>query len=286
MSNELIWLKLRFRLLGDMHVGERKWGYVRSGRAYVPGWTIWGALTNFLKRKGRIPGSFERVGNWLNENFWFSHLTLTADIKIKDNDEPVQAAFLPVEARGGDTVFQWVRRGDRSQLPVNKSTPRPMSYRHGVVRQPSPLAGTMGNLFLTEALSGPRLRPFYLEGFAWAAEGAELRLETGDAIAIGGNRTSSNAVLKFECIEPRNETTKNLVLSHLKYLGEKAFAGNLERIVLRRTKENSSGGFGENIVDWGLHLEPGWEALNKPMPQTSPGRERDGWRHGTVELMD
>ena len=62
-------------------------------------------------------------------------------------------------------------------------------------------------------------------------------------------------------------------------------AGDLERIVLRRTRSadgKKSKGFGQHFEDWGCHLAPGWDGPTGP--EYAPVRDSaEGFRHGTVQ---
>ena len=41
-----MWYKLVFKQIQPIHIGYRKWGVVNETRLFIPGQTIWGALTN------------------------------------------------------------------------------------------------------------------------------------------------------------------------------------------------------------------------------------------------
>lgn len=278
------WYTICFRIIGDLHVGARKWGFVRSGRAYLPGWTLWGALTNFLKSTGKRPGTFEEVGRWLNTHFWIGHSTLMT--RLPDTEEGTLFAFIPVVRMPNHrTVFQWQAIGV-PQPPPERCPAQPMAYRHGVVRQPALDEGTLGNLFLTETISSPRNNPFFLQGWIMAAAGERLPLSLGDCLPIGGSRTAGGASLVLEGFEEQADL-RDLPdgLSHLRCPEGGGVAGTLERIVLRRTLENDPRGFGGKIVDWGLHLRPGWQSGPQHVLSVRPFRDQEkGWLHGTVTL--
>ena len=49
------WYKLRFKQNQPIHIGSTKWGVVNKTEIFIPGWTMWGALTKtfnqYSKRK-------------------------------------------------------------------------------------------------------------------------------------------------------------------------------------------------------------------------------------------
>ncbi len=117
----------------------------------------------------------------------------------------------------------------------------------------------------------------------------------GDALRVGGNRQVSGAEIVCEAVEPCPDELRQqfLLLQHLRCNpadNAAALSGELERIVLRRTRtedgwrSDNSGrsGFGQHHVDWGCHLAPGWNGLKEQDCQ--PVQAEDGsFRHGTVE---
>ncbi|MEG6570505.1 hypothetical protein EDC21_11810 [Thermohydrogenium kirishiense] len=45
------WYKLIFKQNQPIHIGSSKWGVISETEIFIPGWTMWGALTNeYLKR--------------------------------------------------------------------------------------------------------------------------------------------------------------------------------------------------------------------------------------------
>lgn len=75
----MAWTKypLIFKLLSPMHIGFRKVGNLMQTRGYVPGKTIWAALTSRLTRdsgKAAMSQDYVAVGNLVNTHFRFSYL--------------------------------------------------------------------------------------------------------------------------------------------------------------------------------------------------------------------
>lgn len=88
-----------------------------------------------------------------------------------------------------------------------------------------------------------------------------------------------------------NEVEKNNLL-HLQHLrcdpanSSLALTGELERIVLRRTRSangEKTSRFGQHFVDWGIHLAPGWEGPREQRYKPILDKKRES-RHGTVQL--
>jgi hypothetical protein len=271
------WLRVRFRLLGNLHVGLSRWGYVRSGRPYLPGWTLWGALTNFFKRQGRMPGSFTEVGNRLNESCWLGHLYLQAE---KDEQ---RITFLPgLDERSGRIDFQW-RKLDAAGIagsPVDEKSP--MTFNPGVVRSTKGGADSQGQLFLTEMIWGKWRSSLWLVGNIGLADDQTIPLQVGDRLVVGGKRQTSGAEIILETMDENQDTPLVLDPCHLALEGQPGIKGVLERIVMRRTKEGK--GFGRHFVDWGIHLTPGWSPFPLPDRTLDPVwvSEQSEFRHGIM----
>ncbi len=64
------------KLLSPLHIGKRKSRNLMETREYVPGKTLWGALTARITKDyfGGNPKIYEKVGNFLNENIRFGYL--------------------------------------------------------------------------------------------------------------------------------------------------------------------------------------------------------------------
>ncbi|SHH22224.1 hypothetical protein SAMN02745221_01959 [Thermosyntropha lipolytica DSM 11003] len=45
------WKKLIFKQKQPLHIGALKWGVINETGIFIPGWTMWGALTNLYLRK-------------------------------------------------------------------------------------------------------------------------------------------------------------------------------------------------------------------------------------------
>ncbi|MGH2332406.1 hypothetical protein [Thermoanaerobacter mathranii] len=66
----MIWFKLIFKQNQPIHIGSVKWGVINETEIFIPGWTMWGALTNqFLRTIGfrKIESAkkfFEKITNF------------------------------------------------------------------------------------------------------------------------------------------------------------------------------------------------------------------------------
>ncbi len=267
------WFRLRFRLTGSLHVGSGRWGYVRRGRPYLPGWTLWGALTNLSKRNGKITGmdTFTKVGQYLDHNFWLGHLTLLQAI---DGNREIR--YLPTQdAASGKTVFQWLNNDNK---PVSDCKP-PLAFRAGVVRG-RPDNDPLGRHFITEAIGSSELNPYHLGGWYLSNNGHQLPLEIGDRLPVGGNRQTSGAVITLVAHEDSGEPNLGLCSHYrLDCKSLMTVSGAVERIVMRRTKEEE--GFGRCYLDWGLHAAPGWQFADG-VKKLSPVKVKTFFFHGTV----
>lgn len=73
--------RIILKLLSPLHIGNRKSRNLMETREYVPGKTLWGALTARITRDyfGSNPKLYEKVGNFLNENIRFGYLWPSLD---------------------------------------------------------------------------------------------------------------------------------------------------------------------------------------------------------------
>lgn len=282
------WYKISFRLSGSLHVGSGRWGFVLPCRPYVPGWTLWGALVVLLKKTGRWPGGYGEIGRAVNERCWLGHFFLEM------NQDNRTYRHLPAVDRnkGGKTVFAW---RDNDENPVDTLS-SPTFFRHGVVRSNEQNQDSLGRLFLTESVQARQDASYRLRGIIfYDGINNEPPFHVKDRLHIGGNRQVSGAEITCLTVEPLDDSDKNeeernnlLRFQHLRCdpaNSSLALTGELERIVLRRTRSangEKSDGFGQHFVDWGIHLAPGWqEALEH---QYKPTFDKNGeFRHGTVQ---
>ena len=63
MANEERWYEVTFKQIQPIHIGYRKHGVISETRIFIPGQTMWGALTNaYYKKTGEYDKSlFENI---------------------------------------------------------------------------------------------------------------------------------------------------------------------------------------------------------------------------------
>ncbi|ACJ75314.1 hypothetical protein THA_854 [Thermosipho africanus TCF52B] len=68
-SSKGIWYKLVFKQVQPIHIGYKRYGVINETRIFIPGWTMWGALTNIY---GLYTGSYEDIDEVFEEIscFW------------------------------------------------------------------------------------------------------------------------------------------------------------------------------------------------------------------------
>ena len=73
--------RIVLKLLSPLHIGKRKYRNLMETREYVPGRTLWGALTARITRDhfGGNPELYGKVGDFLIENFRFGYLWPSLD---------------------------------------------------------------------------------------------------------------------------------------------------------------------------------------------------------------
>ncbi len=75
MVNEDIWYKLTFKQIQPIHIGDNKHGVINETKIFIPGQTMWGALTNAY---------FQKTNNY-NKNLFENVSCFYSQIKNKDN---------------------------------------------------------------------------------------------------------------------------------------------------------------------------------------------------------
>ncbi|MBT1278893.1 RAMP superfamily CRISPR-associated protein [Thermoanaerobacter sp. CM-CNRG TB177] len=113
----MIWYKLIFKQNQPIHIGSVEWGVINETEIFIPGWTMWGALTNqFLKRIGyseikKAKKLFEKITNFYpmirqtekplfpeynKGNFSFENYTTIEEFKYEFVDTIVSTAVEPL----------------------------------------------------------------------------------------------------------------------------------------------------------------------------------------------
>jgi len=71
--------KLTYQILSPLHIGYRKIGNIQSTRYYVPGRTLWGAITARLTREiftRPQPTDYQKIGNYVKKHLIMSYFFL------------------------------------------------------------------------------------------------------------------------------------------------------------------------------------------------------------------
>lgn len=138
--------ELRLRLLAPLHAGWRKVGNLQQTRPYVPGNTLWGALTARLARMRAAQtggvANYQKAGDEIDKGLRFSY-------------------FYPVDdgAPSGNIEWPWVMKSNFDWKFLNSFTGSPVESR----RQTT----TEGGLHETEYIM-PHTRegnPVFLQGY-------------------------------------------------------------------------------------------------------------------------
>lgn len=155
--------RLKFRLLGPLHIGYRKIGNLMQTRSYVPGKNIWAALTARLTRDADKKDYID-IGEKVQNNFRFGYLWPSID--------------------GNKPCFFW-KYDDFDYLFLDSYTSTALDYDAKAAHE--------GSLHETEFIA-PIARngtPVYLLGDLWVNEGQRDLAKWQEAmgnIQIGGER--------------------------------------------------------------------------------------------------
>ncbi|HHW58077.1 MAG TPA: hypothetical protein GXX15_10565 [Clostridia bacterium] len=109
----MIWYKLIFKQSQPIHIGSVEWGVINETEVFVPGWTMWGALTNqFLKRIGyseieRAKKLFEKITNF------YPAIEQKIENSLERKSTVLQELF--PQYKKGDFAFKKSLRNDKSE---------------------------------------------------------------------------------------------------------------------------------------------------------------------------
>ena len=107
------WYKIFFKQNQPIHIGTVEWGVINETEVFIPGWTMWGALTNqFLKTNGfnKIDESkkiFEKITNF----YPVIEQKIGNSLELKS---PVLQELFP-QYKKGDFAFKKSLRNDKSE---------------------------------------------------------------------------------------------------------------------------------------------------------------------------
>ncbi len=202
------------KLLSPLHIGKRKYRNLMETRDYVPGRTLWGALTARIVRDyfdGR-KDMYEKIGNFLNENFRFGYLWPSLDgenpyfpwehedfdylLKSGYMGQPVdytrgatdegqlhEAEFIAPKTRDGRQVYLigdlWVN--DKNGFIASKETLKVQIEGKTVV---------LKDIFNSLQLGGER-------SYGWGRVGEARLLKQENARTIGNVKVTNDVTLNF-----------------------------------------------------------------------------------------
>lgn len=107
------WYKLIFKQNQPIHIGSAEWGVISETEIFIPGWTMWGALTNqFLKRIGyseieRAKKFFEKITNF------YPAIEQKIENSLEGKSLVLQELF--PQYKKGDFAFKKSLRNDKSE---------------------------------------------------------------------------------------------------------------------------------------------------------------------------
>ncbi len=211
--------RIVLKLLSPLHIGKRKYRNLMETREYVPGRTLWGALTARITRDyfGGDPDYYKKIGDFLIQNFRFGYLwpALKKLEDEKDQNETFEIYFpwgigdTNKEEKGKDQtpdhvrlIFKYISHDDFDNLFKFGYMGQPIDYTQNATFE--------GGLHEVEYI-GPKTRngdDVYLIGDIWIKDGVIVGNDTSPSIQINS--------------EKRTIEIKNLINS-LQLGGEKGY---------------------------------------------------------------
>lgn len=179
------------RLMSPLHVGHLAVGNLKRTRHYVPGKTLWGALTARLTRDfPDLGGSYEKIGQRVNEELAFSYFYPALKPEM---DQALYPDYTPNGLRYGS-----------EQIATDKFTWSLISSFASTAVDARRTAAEEASLHEVEFIS-PRDRetgcPVYLVGYVFEQEGCKLpwqdvlnRLQLGGERKYGWGRVCTDVV--------------------------------------------------------------------------------------------
>ncbi|AEH44109.1 protein of unknown function DUF324 [Thermodesulfatator indicus DSM 15286] len=182
------------KLLSPLHIGKRKYRNLMETREYVPGRTLWGALTARITRDhfGADLSKYEEVGTFFHENFRFGYLWPSLDKKNP---------YFPWEKNDFDYLFKF---GYMSQAG---------DYERKVSDE--------GQLHEVEYI-GPKTRDdrdVYLVGDLWVKED----INSSNKGPFEGIRLEKNDLFFIKTKEEQKEISLKKIFGSLQLGGEKGY---------------------------------------------------------------
>jgi len=162
------------KLPSPLHIGKRKYSNLMETREYVPGRTLWGALTARITRDyfSGVPNKYEEIGNFLIKNFRFGYLWPSLD---------KQNPYFPWKYADFDYLFKFgymSQAGDYERKVSDESQLHEVEYIGPKTRDGRDVY-LVGDLWVKENINSSKKGLF-----------KEIRLEENDIIFIKENDVS------------------------------------------------------------------------------------------------
>lgn len=172
--------RIVFRLKSPLYVGHLKIGNLQRTRHYVPGKTLWGALTARLTRDSpRLGGDYEKVGHDASEQLAFSYFFPALDLNN------------PLYPNYTDDGLQYGPNDSRKRMTSDEFSWRLLSsYASTAVDARRTAAeGSLHEVEFLSPFDRKTQRSVYLVGYIFERWGCRLRWqEVLDRLQFGGER--------------------------------------------------------------------------------------------------
>lgn len=286
--------ELEFKVKSPIHIGYgSKLGIINRTRYYIPGKTIWGAVTATLAReamKGYEPKLYKYVGDFVRKHMIFSYLYPLKDESVlypnytdngfgfgKDNEN-----FMSKEEFERDFVNSYIS----TAIDISSKTAEENSLHELELISPDKL---LGYLFVDLKEN----KDYNISFVEVGEKEITLRINNNpikvfdsiETIQVGGERNYGYGQLELqkENIKEKNNPvnlyksdisvdlndlalkTPNLALAHvdIKNLNFENFKGDIEPLIGREWDKSSSKGAGQDISDPKICLSPGSKLSSK-----------------------
>jgi len=214
------------KLLSPLHIGKRKYRNLMETREYVPGRTLWGALTARIVRDYFDGESkkYEKIGKFLNENFRFGYFWPAVESDVSQSEFRKFKIYFPWESEKKadkekhgklEFIYEFVKPEYFDYLLKSGYMGQPIDYTRGATEE--------GQLHEAEFIA-PKTRDgrqVYLMGDLWVSdkngfieskdplkvkiEGKTINLaEVFNSIQIGGERNYGWGRVKCEGLKLHN----------------------------------------------------------------------------------
>ncbi|MCX6630806.1 MAG: hypothetical protein NTW28_24585 [Candidatus Solibacter sp.] len=162
--------EVRFDLLSPLHIGWHPAGNILRTRPYVPGKTLWGAVTAALAESGgpRSATRYEDMGHLVEAFLRFGYF-----LPVAKGSTPAQ---FPGTAELRDSIFQYLFLDSFASTAIEDAC---------LAAQPNSLHEIEVLRSRTRPLCDCPAQPVELVGGLWVAEGPGLQLKSDDLVWNG-----------------------------------------------------------------------------------------------------